>query len=98
MPYKQRTLLDNQDNTPDSDTKTIGELRKEVDQFVTRMRTIEQEEETLRQSKKDLVEEFKTKLDTQTLKLALRLVDIRSKAKHKHQLDVFLELLEEKGV
>jgi len=77
--------------------ENLNDLRPIVMEFVKRMRTLENEEVTLREAKKDLVEEFSAKLDTKTLKLALRLVDLKSKVAHKHYFDLFLEVLEGDG-
>ena len=78
---------------PDEMPENLNELAPIVTEFVNRMRTLENEEVTLRESKKDLVDEYATKLDTKTLKLALRLVDIKKKVQHKHYFDLFLEIL-----
>lgn len=73
----------------------LNSLKPIVNEFVGRMRTLENEEATLREAKKDLVDEFSQKLDTKTLKLALRLVDIKKKVQHKHYFDLFLQALGE---
>ena len=78
---------------PDEMPENLSELKPIVNEFVDRMRTLENEEVTLREAKKELVEEYATKLDTKTLKLALRLVDLKKKVQHKHYFDLFLEIL-----
>lgn len=79
---------------PDEMPENLNELKPIVNEFVDKMRTLENEEATLREAKKDLVDEYATKLDTKTLKLALRLVDLKKKVQHKHYFDLFLEILE----
>lgn len=79
---------------PDEMPENLSELKPIVNEFVDRMRTLENEEATLREAKKDLVDEYASKLDTKTLKLALRLVDLKKKVQHKHYFDLFLEILE----
>lgn len=79
---------------PDEMPENLSELKPIVNEFVDRMRTLENEEATLREAKKELVDEYATKLDTKTLKLALRLVDLKKKVQHKHYFDLFLEILE----
>ena len=74
--------------------ENLNELAPIVTEFVKRMRVLENEELTLREAKKDLVDEYATKLDTKTLKLALRLVDLKKKVQHKHYFDMFLEILD----
>lgn len=83
-----------QDYDPDSMPENINDLQPIVSEFVKRMRVLEDEEAGLRESKKELVEEYSTKLDTKTLKLALRLVDIKKKVAHKSYFDLFLTILE----
>ena len=78
---------------PDEMPENLSELKPIVNEFVDRMRTLENEEVTLREAKKELVDEYATKLDTKTLKLALRLVDLKKKVQHKHYFDLFLEIL-----
>lgn len=80
----------NADEMPEN----LNELAPIVTEFVKRMRVLENEELTLREAKKDLVGEYTTKLDTKTLKLALRLVDLKKKVQHKHYFDMFLEILD----
>ena len=79
---------------PDEMPENLSELKPIVNEFVDRMRTLENEEVTLREAKKELVDEYASKLDTKTLKLALRLVDLKKKVQHKHYFDLFLEILE----
>jgi uncharacterized protein (UPF0335 family) len=83
-----------QHTEPDEMPENLSELKPIVNEFVNRMRTLENEETTLREAKKELVEEYTTKLDTKTLKLALRLVDLKKKVQHKHYFDLFLEILD----
>ena len=80
----------NADEMPEN----LNELAPIVTEFVKRMRVLENEELTLREAKNDLVDEYATKLDTKTLKLALRLVDLKKKVQHKHYFDMFLEILD----
>ena len=74
--------------------ENLSDLQPIVKQFVDRMRTLEHEETTIREAKKDLVEEYSSKLDTKTLKLALRLMDLKKKVQHKHYFDMFVDILE----
>ena len=78
---------------PDEMPENLAELKPIVNEFVDRMRMLENEEATLREAKKELVDEYASKLDTKTLKLALRLVDLKKKVQHKHYFDLFLEIL-----
>ena len=87
-----------QHSEPDAMPDNFNDLKPIVSEFVSRMRTLENEEQLLRESKKELVEEYSEKLDTKTLKLALRLVDIKKKVTQKHYFDLFLEILERDDV
>jgi uncharacterized protein (UPF0335 family) len=73
---------------------SITELEPVVNEFVEKLKRIEHEEETLREMKKELVEEYADKLDTKMLKLALRVSAIKEKAEHKDTFDTFCEILE----
>lgn len=73
---------------------SITELEPIVKEFVTRLKTIKNEQELLKQDEKDLIEEFTNKLDMKTLKAALRVVAVREKVNHKDTFDTFLEVLE----
>lgn len=71
------------------------ELKPILEDFIKRYKVLELETETINEAKKDLVEEFANKLDTKTLKLAMRTVAIRDKVKHKDTFDMFLSILED---
>jgi len=83
-----------EESIADEMPENLSDLQPIVKQFVDRMRTLEHEETTLREAKKDLVEEYSSKLDTKTLKLALRLMDLKKKVQHKHYFDMFVDILE----
>lgn len=72
----------------------IEELKPIVEEFVNRLRVIENEIKGLGEDKKALVEEFSDRLDTKTLKQAIRTVELRDKVANKDTYDTFLEILE----
>lgn len=86
MPH-QETLADEQ-------PASLTELQPIVEEFVKRLRTIENEVKLLNDDKKQLVEEFSSKLDVKTLKAAMRVVEVREKVGHKDTFDTFVEVLE----
>ena len=90
MPKRFKQEESGADEMPEN----LSDLKPIVKEFVDRMRTLEHEETTLREAKKELVDEYATKLDTKTLKLALRLVDLKKKVQHKHYFDLFLEIID----
>lgn len=69
------------------------ELEPVVKEFVNRLTALEHEEEELRTTKAELVEEFKTKLDVKTLGLVMRMNKLREKVHNKYSFDVFTEIL-----
>lgn len=73
---------------------SITELQPIIEDFVKRLKVIEHEITTLNEDKKALVDEFSDKLDTKTLKAAMRIVAIREKVTQKDTFDTFVEVLE----
>lgn len=74
----------------------IGELTKLVETFIERFKMIEGEIELLKESQKDLLDEFEDKLDIKTLQAAIRTVKIKKKVGYKDTFDTFVEILERK--
>lgn len=71
-----------------------SELRASVVEFVTRLKNIENELEELRLRKKDLMDEFKARLDMKTLRLALRVAKAQAEVAHQFEYDVMIDVLE----
>lgn len=82
-------------NSPERQPDELGELKKVVGDFVRRLKNIEGELELLKEQKKDLVEEYKDKLDMKTLNAALRAVKIKKKVAYRDTFDTFCDILEE---
>jgi len=78
------------DRQPDE----LGELKSVVGEFVRRLKTVDAELELLKEQRKDLIEEFKEKLDMKTLAAAIRSVKIKKKVQHKDTFDFFVDVLE----
>jgi len=78
---------------PNNMPENINDLKPIVTEFIDRYRTLENEELELKQQKKELVEEYSDKLDTKTLKLAMKEVELRSKVERKHYFDLFVHVL-----
>lgn len=78
----------------DEQPASITELQPLVEEFVKRLKTIENEIKLLNDDKKQLVEEFSDRLDVKTLKAAMRVVEVREKVGHKDTFDSFVEVLE----
>jgi len=73
----------------------IGALRALVKEFVGKIESIDNEIELLKNDRKELIEDYKDKLDMKTLQAALRVVKIQQGVAHRDTYDLFLEALEE---
>ena len=69
----------------------IGELKKLVKEFVTRVGNVDNEIELLKEDRKDLIEEYSTKLDLKVLQAAMKVV---KSVAHRDTFDLFLEVLD----
>lgn len=85
-------------NEPDSQPMSLTELQPIVDEFMKRYQVVKNEQELLKEDEKALVEEFSSKLDTKTLKIAMKTVSLKQKVKHKENYDLFMEILDAAGV
>jgi uncharacterized protein (UPF0335 family) len=78
---------------PNSMPENINDLKPIVTEFIDRYKRLENEEQELKLQKKELVEEYADKLDTKTLKLAMKEVELRAKVERKHYFDLFVHVL-----
>lgn len=76
----------------------LNELATIVEEFTSRLATIEGEIDLLKEDRKELISEFKEKLDYKTLSAAMKIVKTKRAVEHKHTLDVFVEIIEEKDL
>lgn len=74
----------------------LGALKAIVDEFMTRYDRLENEIDLLKEDQKQLVEDFSDRLDTKTLKHAIRTVKIKKKVNHLDTYDAFVEILDER--
>jgi transketolase len=65
-------------------------------EFVDRFKNIENEITLLKESQKELLEEYSDRLDVKTLQAAMRTVKIKKKVSYKDTFDTFVDILEEK--
>ena len=79
--------------TGDAMPDEINEVKKIVKEFLDRLATVDNEIETLKADRKELIEEFSDKLDMKTLIQALRVAKIQSTVHHKDAFDTFMEVL-----
>lgn len=71
----------------------LNALKVVVKEYITRMQNIENEIAGLKESQKDLVEEYKDKLDMKTLSQVLKVLKVESSVAHKNTYDSFYEVL-----
>jgi uncharacterized protein (UPF0335 family) len=85
-------------NTADMQPDEINALRALVSEFVTKIETVDNEIELLKNDRKEIIEEYQDKLDMKTLQAALKVVRIQQSVDHRDTFDLFLEALEPKEV
>lgn len=91
MPKKQPKNYNVESMQPDE----VNELKKVVGEFMKRLSNIENEMETLKEDRKELIDEFSEKLDMKTLSLAIKAVKLESGVAHKDTFDLFIEVLKD---
>lgn len=72
----------------------IGALRTLVKEFVTKIEAVDNEIELLKGDRKEIIEEYSTKLDLKVLQAAMKVVKIQQNVSHKDTFDLFLEVLD----
>lgn len=83
--------------------KTVAELQPDeinalkalVKEFMTKVESIDNEIVTLKEDRKELIEDYSEKLDVKTLQLALRVLKLQSSVARKDAYDLFVEALTE---
>jgi uncharacterized protein (UPF0335 family) len=73
----------------------LNTLKSVVKEFMNRLENIDNEIELLKEDRKNLLEEYKAKIDLKTLQAALRVSKIQSTVAHRDTFDLFLSTLEE---
>lgn len=73
----------------------LGELKRLVREYVSRLDNIDNEIETLKEDKKMLKEEFEDKLDIRTLNIVLRILKVEAGIVHQDTYDTFYEALKQ---
>lgn len=86
----QTATVDGSDVMPSS----ITELKPIVDEFMTKLKRIKQEQELLKADEKELYEEYKSKIDVKEMKAAMKVAMIKEKVSHKDTFDTLLECIE----
>lgn len=84
--------LDGAENQPDE----LGALTELVSEFIDKVKSIENEIDTLKADQKELIEEYKDKLDMKTLQAAMRTIKIMKKVSARDTYDVFMDIVSAK--
>ena len=71
----------------------LNALKALVKEFMTKVQNVDNEIELLKEDRKDLIEDYKQKLDYKTLLAALKVIKIQAGVEHKDTYDLFLEAL-----
>lgn len=72
----------------------INSLKALAAEFLDRLNNVDNEIELLKNDRKELLEEFKSKLDLKTLQAALRVNKIEQGVAHRDTYDLFKEVLD----
>jgi uncharacterized protein (UPF0335 family) len=71
----------------------LGALKVVVNDFISQVSSIDNEIETLKGDRKDVIESFKDKLDMKTLQQALKVIKLQNSVAHRDAFDAFMEIL-----
>ena len=71
----------------------LNALKALVKEFMTKIESIDNEVELLKQDRKEIIEEYSEKLDMKTLQTALRVIKLQNSVAHKDSYDLFMEAL-----
>jgi uncharacterized protein (UPF0335 family) len=71
----------------------LNALKTLVKEFIERLSNVDNELELLKEDRKELIEEYKEKLDTKTLNIAMRVMKMQRAVQHKDTFDMFMEIL-----
>jgi uncharacterized protein (UPF0335 family) len=71
----------------------LNALRELVKEFMSKVENLDSEMEGLKQDKKELIEEYKEKLDMKTLQIALRILKLQNAVQRRDSFDFFMEAL-----
>ncbi len=70
------------------------DLRQTVTEFVTRLQNVEAELSELKERKKELIEEFKSRLDMKSFVLAMRVAKAKAAVLQQFEFETILDVLE----
>ncbi len=82
-------------NTSSMQPDEIHALRALVQEFMQKIESVDNEIETLKEDRKEIIESYKEKLDMKTLTAALKVIKIQQAIQHKDTYDLFVAALTE---
>jgi uncharacterized protein (UPF0335 family) len=71
----------------------LNALKALVHEFTEKIQRVDDEVETLKEDRKEIIEEYSNRLDMKTLKMALAVLKIESNVARRDAYDTFLEAL-----
>lgn len=71
----------------------LNAMKALVKTFMSKIEFVDNEIETLKGDRKEIIEEFSDRLDMKTLQLALKVLKLQSAVQHKNAYDIFVEVL-----
>jgi len=73
----------------------LNTLKALVKEFMTKVSSIDNEIELLKEDRKEIIEEYSDKLDMKTLQLALKVLKLESSVARRDAYDLFIEALKD---
>lgn len=71
----------------------LNALKVLVAEFVGKIESIDNDIATLKQDRKDVIDEYKERLDMKTLQTALKVIKLQNSVQRKDAYDLFIEAL-----
>lgn len=73
----------------------LNALKALVKEFMGKIQTVDDEIETLKEDRKEIIEEYSDRLDMKTLQLALKILKLQNSVARKDAFDLFMEALKD---
>jgi uncharacterized protein (UPF0335 family) len=71
----------------------INTVKALVKEFMKKIESVDDEVELLKNDRKEIIEEYSSKLDMKTLQTALRVIKLQNSVAHRDAYDLFIEAL-----
>jgi len=71
----------------------LNALKALVKEFIDKIQSVDNEIETLKEDRKEIIEEYTNKLDIKTLNQALKVAKLQASVEHKDTFDMFMEVI-----